>query len=151
MIKEIIHVGITVSDMDKSVHFYQNILGLKYQGELEMSGDEADILFGKKNCSVKVKYFNGGDDIKCPPVELIQFLNEPTNKDDASLFKTSISEICFCVSDIEKVYQHLLDHEVECISSPQYFDFSKYGFKNSKVLYFKDPDGIILELVEYVE
>ena len=38
MIKEIVHVGITVSNMDESLKFYQDILGLKFVGEIMMEG-----------------------------------------------------------------------------------------------------------------
>ncbi len=42
--------------------------------------------------------------------------------------------------------------KITCSASgePQLFDFTKYGFGKSKALYFKDPDGIILELMEKI-
>lgn len=150
MLKEIMHVGITVTDMDKSISFYKDILGLKFKGELVMEGKETDLLFHRKNSKARVAYLTGTDEISSPPVELIQFLNEPAQKDNADLFKTSISEICFNVNDIDSVYKKLLENKVECLSEPQYFDFTHYGFGKSKALYFKDPDGIILELMESI-
>ncbi len=148
MVNEIMHVGITVSDMDRSIKFYRDVLGLNYIGEIIMEGKETDLLFAKNNCKARVAYLKGTDDISSPPVELIQFLNQETKKDKADLFKTSISEICFKVTDIDKMYNHLLKNNVECLSKPQEFDFSLYGFGKSKALYFKDPDGIVLEFIE---
>ena len=150
MIKDIMHVGITVSDMEQSIAFYRDILGLEFKGELIMEGKETDLLFARKNCKARVAYLNGSDQISAPPVELIQFLNEPAKNDASDLFKTSISEICFKVCDIEAVYRHLLANNVECLSAPQTFDFTEYGFGKSKALYFKDPDGIILEIMEQI-
>ena len=40
MVGRIYHVGLTVSDLDKSIAFYRDILGLKYQGEIMMVGEE---------------------------------------------------------------------------------------------------------------
>lgn len=151
MLKEVMHIGLTVSDMEKSIAFYRDILGLKFIGELIMEGRETDLLFARKNCKVKVAYLNGSDNIIAPPIELIQFINENAQSDASNLAKTSISEICFKVDDIDTAYKHLLDNNVECLSEPQQFDFSKFGFGKSKALYFKDPDGIILELMEVVE
>lgn len=45
MLSEIVHIGITVSDMGRSISFYRDILGLEYKGELMMEGPETDILF----------------------------------------------------------------------------------------------------------
>ena len=151
MIKEIYHVGLTVSDIDRSIAFYKDVLGLTFKGEILMEGDSTDALFKSKNSKCRVAYLNGSDDIMAPPVELIQFIDQVIDNDSASLFKTSISEICFRVTDIDKVYKHLLDNNVECLSSPQEFDFTKDGFGRSKAIYFKDPDGIILELMESLD
>ncbi len=151
MLKEIMHVGITVRDIDKSIAFYRDVLGLTFQGELVMQGKETDLLFGRENCKVRVAYLNGNDNRMAPPVELIQFVGEEADRADSDLSKTSISEICFKVKDIDEEYKMLIKHGVECLSKPQYFDFTDYGFGKSKALYFKDPDGIILELMQTID
>ena len=56
MIGRIYHVGLTVSDMDRSIAFYRDVLGLEFQGEIFMSGEETDRMFGKKHCQAKVAY-----------------------------------------------------------------------------------------------
>lgn len=150
MVNGIIHVGITVTDMDRSVRFYRDILGLKFIGELLMEGPETDRLFNRENCRARVAYLNGGDTLSSPPVELIQFLDTPAEKNVSRLEKTSISEICFSTPDISRLYRHLVENNVPCLSEPQAFDFTAYGFGKSKALYFKDPDGIILEAIETI-
>lgn len=151
MLNEIMHVGITVSDMNKSIAFYRDILGLSFQGELLMEGKETDLLFGRENCKVRVAYLNGSDSMMAPPVELIQFIGGEAEKTSSDLHKTSISEICFKVTNIDEEYKKLIKHGVECLSEPQFFDFTDSGFGKSKALYFKDPDGIILELMETID
>lgn len=34
MVERIYHVGLTVSDLDRSIAFYRDILGLEFQGEI---------------------------------------------------------------------------------------------------------------------
>ena len=148
MLKEIMHVGITVTNIENSIKFYRDILGLTLKGQAIMEGKETDALFAMNNCKVKIAYLNGSDNIISPPIELLEFVNNKTIKDKPQLNKISISEICFRVDNIEKVYKHLIDNNVEYLSEPQEFDFTAYGFSKSKALYFKDPDGIILELME---
>lgn len=148
MVNEVMHVGVTVSDMDRSIDFYKNILGLTFQGELIMQGKETELLFQRTNCKARVAYLNGSDHVMAPPIELIQFLDDQVEKVSSDLHRTSISEICFRVSDIDKAYRHLIAHGVDCLSEPQHFDFTDAGFGKSKAIYFRDPDGVVLELMQ---
>ena len=135
MVERIYHVGLTVSDLDRSIAFYRDILGLEVQGEIFMAGEETDRLFRMK-------------DTKAPPIELIQFVDNKVKKVKGNLFTTSISEVCFYTDDIERVYNSLIENHVECLSEPQYFDFRANELGESKAFYFRDPDGIVLEMMQ---
>ena len=148
MVERIYHVGLTVSDLDRSIAFYRDILGLEFQGEIFMAGEETDRLFRMKDTKARVAYLNGSKAIEAPPIELIQFVDNKVKKVKGNLFTTSISEVCFYTDDIEIVYNGLIEKHVDCLSEPQYFDFSSQGFGKSKAFYFKDPDGIILEMMQ---
>ena len=148
MVGRIYHVGLIVSDLDRSIAFYRDILELEFQGEIFMEGEETDKMFRKENCKARVAYLNGSKAVEAPPIELIQFIDEDVNKVKSDLFTTSISEVCFYTDDIDSVYKVLIENHVECLSEPQYFDFSSQGFGKSKAFYFKDPDGIILEMMQ---
>lgn len=148
MVGRVYHVGLTVSDLDRSVIFYRDILGLEFQGEILMVGEETDKMFHKKNCKARVAYLNGSKNMEAPPVELIQFVENVVNNVQSDLFTTSISELCFYTDDIDSVYKNLIENNIECLSEPQYFDFTAQGFGKSKAFYFKDPDGIILEMMQ---
>lgn len=151
MLQEIAHVGITVSDMERSISFYRDVLGLRLIGTATMKGKETDRLFNRNNCVVNLAYLNGSQQLLAPPVELIQFVGEGCEIETSSLHKTSISEICFKVDDIDAAYETLKSKNVEFLSEPQAFDFSMDGLGKSKAVYFKGPDGIILELMQYID
>ena len=87
MVGRIYHVGLTVSDLDKSMAFYRDILGLKYQGEIMMVGEETDKMFQKKNCKARVAYLNGSENIETPPVELIQFVDSKSTKNNQTCLR----------------------------------------------------------------
>ena len=105
MIGQVYHVGLTVSDLDRSVAFYRDILGLRYEGELLMEGGETEAMFQRGNCRARVAYLNGSDQLNMPPVELIQFVGDEVAHKAADLFTTSISELCFYADDADAVYQ----------------------------------------------
>ena len=148
MVGRIYHVGLTVSDLERSIAFYRDVLGLEFQGEIFMEGEETDKMFRRVNCKARVAYLNGSKAVEAPPVELIQFVNNEVKKVPSDLFTTSISEVCFYTDDIDSAYKHLVDNNVECLSEPQYFDFRVDGFGESRAFYFRDPDGIILEMMQ---
>ena len=75
MVGRIYHVVLTVSDLDRSIAFYRDILGLEFQGEIFMKGEETDKMFRRANCKARVAYLNGSKAIEAPPVELIQFVD----------------------------------------------------------------------------
>ena len=59
MLQGIVHVRLTVTDLDRSVAFYRDVLGLAYLGEMEMEGLETEQLFQRKGCKARVAYLNG--------------------------------------------------------------------------------------------
>lgn len=148
MTGQIYHVGLTVSDMDRSIAFYRDVLGLRFQGEILMEGPAAEAMFQRKNCRARVAYLNGSEAAGMPPVELIQFTDAQSRKLPSDLFTTSVSELCFYTADIDASYRQLQAHQVDCLSSPQTFDFTASGFGKSRAFYFRDPDGIMLEMMQ---
>lgn len=150
MLGQVAHIGITVSNLERSIKFYRDVLGLDFQGQMIMEGDSTDRLFNIKDCKVKVAYLNASDNINTPPIELLEFNKKQEEKEDMKLNKVSISEICFSVKAIDRLYKELKEKGVEFLSQPQELDLRDQGFGRSKAVYFKDPDGIILELIETI-
>ena len=148
MISKILHVGITVKDMDTAVEFYRDTLGLTYKGEVILEGPAAEKLFNIPGVKAIVTYLTGNQTLICPPVELIQFLKPSIDREEGSLFRTSISEICFETEDVWMEYDRLRKRGVEFLSPPQEFDLTKAGFGKSIAVYFRDQDGLIMELME---
>lgn len=151
MVGRIYHVGLTVSDIERSIAFYRDVLGLAYQSQIVMSGPETDVLFGREGSSAKVAYLNGSTSVDAPPIELIQFESAAVDAIPSDLFRTSISEVCFQTDDIDAEYARLCELGVECLSEPQLFDFTGQGLGASRAFYFRDPDGIVLEMMQAVQ
>ncbi len=116
-----------------------------------MEGEATAKLFGRPGCKARVAYLGGSSHVKGPAVELIQPITEPETVREADLFSTSISELCFQTDDLWREYDRLRALGVEFLSEPQDFDFTADGFSKSRAVYLKDPDGIILELMETYE
>ncbi len=81
MVGRIYHVGLTVSDLDRLIAFYRDILGFEFQSEILMEGEETDKIFRKENCKARVAFLNGSKALEVSPVELIQFVDSKIHKE----------------------------------------------------------------------
>ncbi len=149
MLGSVAHIGITVRDMDKAIHFYRDVLGLKLIGDITFAGEEADILIGESNVKLRAVYLRSQEDRKSPPIELLHFV-EPVAKGEpyAGVANPGITEVAFWVKDIEQTYKELREKGVRFYSAPQLFETDEYKIK---AVYFRDPDGTTLELLQNVE
>jgi glyoxylase I family protein len=150
MLRAVAHIGITVRNMDRALRFYRDLLGLKVLGDITIEGDEADILTREKGVKLRVVYLRSEKDLKGPPLELLHFV-EPAGDGKGPyprLTNPGITEVAFWVRDIEQTYSELGTRGVKFLSPPQLFELEGYG--KAKAVYFWDPDGTILELIQNV-
>lgn len=151
MLGAVAHVGITVRDMDKSVSFYRDTLGFRVLGDIVIEGEAADRLTRLKGTRLRAVYVRSEDDLKGPPLELLHFLAPAADTSGPStrLTNPGITEVAFWVKDIEQTYEKLRAQDVEFYSPPQLFELEGYG--KVKAVYFWDPDGTTLELLQTVK
>ncbi len=149
MLGPVAHIGITVRDMDKALAFYQGVLGMEKLGEATFAGPEASRLTHIPGTVLRAAYLRGGKGIKGPPLELLHFVQPGSGEGTPypQLNHPGITEIAFWVDDIEQVTADLMVRGVEFYSRPQLFEFA--GSK-AKAVYFLDPDGTTLELLQTV-
>lgn len=141
MILGVHHSCVIVSDMDRSLAFYRDILGLKILNVGESGGEETSQGVGVKSAKLKAAMLKAGDDI----VELIQYVNPKGKPYDRLPCDIGNMHIAFRVSDINKMYGELIKKGVKFNALPLEF---KTVHTKSLWVYFKDPDGAQLELVE---
>jgi glyoxylase I family protein len=150
MLGRVAHIGITVRNMDKALAFYRDVLGMEQLGEATFSGEEASRLTRLAGTVLRAVYMRGRKGIKGPPLELLHFAQpqSATGSPYSQLNNPGITEVAFMVDDIEAVYNELQAKGVEFYSPPQLFDLGGY---KAKAVYFLDPDGTTLELIQNVK
>ena len=74
LIKNIRHLGLVVTDMEKALKFYHELLGLKIQGETEEEGLFIDTLLKQKNSKLKTIKLSSEDN--ATRLELISYENK---------------------------------------------------------------------------
>lgn len=87
MLGRVVHIGVTVSDIERSIEFYRDTLGLNFQGRMVMEGESTDKLFNIKDCRVEVAYLNGSDKLNTPTIELLEINEREETEEEIKLRK----------------------------------------------------------------
>ena len=142
MIKDVRHIGIVVTDMEKSLKFYRDLLGLKIKSLVDEEGQFLDNILAHENVKNKVAklYAKNGNAL----VELIDSKSYG-NKKDRDFFTIGASHFAFTVDNLEKTYDYLVKNGVKFTAPPQQ---TSDGF--AKITFCEDPDGTLIELVEVI-
>lgn len=139
-------VGITVSDLDRSVKFYTEVLGFKKVSEAEVQGDEYEKLQGLFGIRMRIARLQLGDEF----IELTDYLTSGGRSipEDFKSNDLAFQHIAIVVSDMEKAYAQLRKFNIEHVSTgPQTLPVSIPEAAGIKAFYFHDPDKHKLELI----
>jgi catechol 2,3-dioxygenase-like lactoylglutathione lyase family enzyme len=137
------HTSFTVSDLDRSLAFYRDVLGLELLVEIQRDGDFIEQVVGFPGASLRIvglKLPHGSDHI----LELIEYRAPQGNKIDLRTCNPGVAHLCFVTDDIHSAYEALRAKGVVFKSPPVRVPSgpSTGGYD----AYFLDPDGITLEL-----
>lgn len=144
MIQGVHHTCITVSDLERSIVFYRDVLGLELvlTEESERSQDDRSKSLGVAGAKVKLAILRAGN----AQVELIEYVTARGRPYDRNNNDIGTMHIAFQVDDIEAVYQRLLEHGVRFTSPPATIPAGP--MKGWRWTYFFDPDGVSLEIIQ---
>ena len=141
--KEIRHTGIVVTDMQKSLKFYKDILGMKVIKDFKEKGGYIDGISGLSGVNLHMVKLIVDDGSM---IELLQYISHPGKVNARKrICDIGCSHIAFTVENIEKDYRRLLKHGIKFNSPPM---VSPDGY--AKVAFCHDPDGTAIELVEVI-
>lgn len=137
------HVGITVSDLDRSVRFYRDALGFEVSPPVQVSGPFFEQVTGVPGCVIDVVFARGLGHV----IELLCF-RAPADKKTSTLraCDPGFWHLCFKVKDIDRVVRTIRESGFEALSEVQTaVDPPVQGLR---VVYARDPDGVVLEMIE---
>jgi catechol 2,3-dioxygenase-like lactoylglutathione lyase family enzyme len=146
LIRAIDAVGMTVSDMDRSLPFYHQVLGFETVSDAEVWGEEYERLEGVFGLRMRVVRMRLGDEA----IELTEYLTprgRPVPVDSRSHDRW-FQHIAIIVSDMDRAYAWLRQHRAEHASpAPQRLPDWNPNAGGIRAFYFKDPDGHPLEIL----
>jgi len=144
MVFAVRHIGIVVTNMEKSLKFYRDLLGLSIVRNMDESGEYLDNMLSIKNAHVNTVKLAANDKEDGVLVELLEFKSNPqTPKDNSDISRIGASHVAFTVNDLDKLYSEFVVAGINFNAPPQ---FSPDGY--AKVTFCRDPDGTPIELVQ---
>jgi catechol 2,3-dioxygenase-like lactoylglutathione lyase family enzyme len=142
------HIAIGVRDMDKSLHFYRDLLGLKVSLDTMENIGGLKTLFANpqkgKRRAVYMRYEDG------PHASFIVLSQNPgeTPGEAIKLDQVGVHHFAFWVDDLRERVEKLKAAGVPILVPPMESDTIAYGEPAGKRVLtslFQDPDGIIVQ------
>lgn len=139
------HVSVTVRDMERSLAFYRDLLGLKVAETHHLEGETIEKMTGKPGVVMEVVRLEAPE---TPGImlDLQQYLSPSGGVSNAQLGDVAHSHICYGVKDVWATYRAWEAKGVKFVSEPVSFDL-EWGIVH--VVFLKDPDGYMLELMQH--
>ena len=141
-------VGLTVSDMQRSVDFYTSVLDFTKETDDELAGEALEELHGVFGARIRVVRLRLGEE----RLQLTQYLaprGRPAPADARSNDRW-FQHVAIIVSDMDRAYARLRQFGVQHASTgPQTLPKTIPGAAGIRAFYFRDPDGHPLEILQF--
>jgi catechol 2,3-dioxygenase-like lactoylglutathione lyase family enzyme len=137
------HVGITVSDMTRSLAFYADLLGGSVDGPYERSGPRVDAVTGYPGIVVRQAFVvpPGGTAV----VELLQYDGGSDVVVDPDNGHVGAAHVAVIVTGLDALLARLAARGVPALSAPITLSAPLAGYR---AVYVLDPDRVRVELLE---
>ena len=138
------HFNVTVSDMDRSLGFWSNLLGLELLGRGVVEYPHLDEIVGLEDTRIEwaeLALPGGG------MIEIFEYHRPLGNAVRPRIPDPGCTHVCLEVQGLDQLVERLQAAGVET-RSPQAVSIPFGDWKDVKSIYVRDPDGITVELIE---
>jgi catechol 2,3-dioxygenase-like lactoylglutathione lyase family enzyme len=143
------HFSFTVEDIERSIHFYRDLLGFELIHTQEQRNAYTSRLVGYADAHLKVAQFaipGQPRGVSTHDLELVEYVHPRGARGDINICNPGAAHLALCVDDIQARHDVLLGAGVRFNSPPTAITagVNAGGF----TCYFRDPDQIVLEMVQ---
>jgi len=142
MSRSLHHISYTVSDLDRSIPFYRDVLQFRFLHDVERANlSSYDTILGYTGIRVRIAAFElPGTHVI---LELMQFRNPLPRAREQEFVYVATSHLAYVVDDIEREYDRIKSGGGRFLSSVS--KIHRDGRYIGKAVFFFDPDGILFE------
>jgi catechol 2,3-dioxygenase-like lactoylglutathione lyase family enzyme len=139
------HVGLTVSDIERSVEFYGTTLGMHLVRRRVAEADYLSQQTGFEGVRLAAASFKPSAESP-QTIELVQYLTHAGPALNSATNQVASAHLCFETPDIQQTFSRLQAQGVR-FKTP-IVPITSGPNQGGSVVYFYDPDGFILELFQ---
>jgi catechol 2,3-dioxygenase-like lactoylglutathione lyase family enzyme len=138
------HTGITVSNLERSVQFWQNVLGFELSHTAHQTGELAKEVTGVEGAEIKLAVLRAPGGHK---IELLEYL-APADRKRADIRPCDVGSVhvALLVRDLDAVLERIAASDWKAAGKPQMLQSGPNAGK--RVVYVRDPDGTTIEFMQ---
>jgi glyoxylase I family protein len=139
------HTGITVSNLERSLAFWRDVLGFELSHTAHQTGELAREITGVAGAELKLAVLKAPGGHK---IELLEYLAPPDRTKHTDLRPCDVGSVhvALTVNDLNAVLQRIVASGWKTAGKPQTLQSGPNAGK--RVVYVRDPDGTTIEFMQ---
>ena len=138
------HTGLTVSDLERSLHFWRDAMGMEVLFQQEKAGGYLEAIVGEPGAHVLMAHLAFGGE--GPRIELFQYLAPGGGRHFSRPADQGFAHVCVACDDLGEWLERLIAAGGTPFSEPVEIDTGVN--RGGRGVYLRDPDGHVVELSE---
>jgi len=136
------HIGICVSDWERSLRFYRDLLGFRYLSELQVAGEPSDTLLQLRDVHLRAVYLERDG----TRIELLHYASPGHRAESVPrpMNQLGLTHLSFRVADLASLVRELREAGVNILDRTR-IDIPAF---EAAAVFVTDPDGTLIELVQ---
>ncbi|MDQ2868614.1 MAG: VOC family protein [Verrucomicrobiota bacterium] len=136
------HTGFTVSDLERSLAFWRDVLGFEFSHRAHQTGALAEKITGVKGAEIVLAV------LRAPghKIELLQYLAPSARRISAQPCDPGFAHIALSVDNLDAVLERIASSGWKTAGAPQTLTVGPNAGK--RVVYVRDPDGTTIEFMQ---
>ena len=142
------HTGITVSNLERALDFWRDVLGFEYSHSAHQTGERVEQITGVKGAELKLAVLRAPGGHK---IELLEYLAPPDRQPANKLRPCDLGHVhvAFVVENLDGILEKISVSGWRAAGEPQMLTVGPNAGK--RVIYVRDPDGTTIEFMQLPE
>jgi len=139
------HTGITVSNLERSLAFWRDVLGFEFSHSAHQKGERPEQITGVKGADLKLAVLKTPTGHK---IELLEYYAPEDRKKDNALRPCDLGHVhvALIVDDLDAILQRIEASGWNAAGQPQ--SLTSGPNTGKRVVYVQDPDGTTIEFMQ---